>query len=131
MTTEEIKQSLGKTIVTTWGEYCRITKITDTYFVIDSPEKRTYFTNGKLNFMPQKKVYFDTRNQCWNLKTFTNIVDNYEFKMVEFKPCMLAVKKEDIQPNSLPTIEESLKLVQRQERRTKEEIKRAKLLGYK
>ncbi len=43
----------------------------------------------------------------------------------------LVVKKENIHENNLPTIEESLKLVKREARRTKEEIGYAKTLGYK
>jgi hypothetical protein len=131
MKKEDIVNGLGRTVITNWGEVGRITKITKTYFIVDFPEKRSYFTSGKLNKMPQKKVYFDTTNPVWNIRSFTKFDDTYEFKLKVFKECCLVVKKENIEENILPSIEESLKLVKREPRRTKSEIERAKMLGYK
>ena len=128
MNKEQISQNLGSVLLTKWKEYCRITFVGKAYFIVDFPEKRGYAANGKLRPMPQKKVYFSTNNQVWNLEAFS-LVDSHEWSLKKFQPHILVVKKENIEDNTLPTIEQSLKLTEKREpRRTKEEIERNKLM---
>jgi len=105
MVLEEIKEGLGRTLLTTFSERCRIIFVGVDYFRVDFPENRIYYTNGKLVPMPTKNVYYRTRNLCWNLKTFLRFDDGYKFEMQKFERGMLVVKKEDIEPNVLPEIE--------------------------
>jgi hypothetical protein len=125
---EELKNGLGRTILTSWDEHLRIIDVKDTYILLDAPEKRSYYTNGKLTPMPMKKVYFDTTNQVWNIQALVSFDDKYVFKMKKFERETLVVNPEDVQPNILPSIEEAKKLKHPVIRRDKETLMRDKLM---
>lgn len=100
---------VGNILVTTWGEGVIVTKIAKIYFVVALPESRNYYADGKLKDVPQKKVYFKTGNRAWNLRTFTHIDNDYEWKLKKFKGLpFLTVKnvEENVIPTSLKKLSE-------------------------
>lgn len=128
-TIEELKNGLGRTIMMFGKLHYRIIDVKNDYLLLDMPEQRCYFTNGKLTPMPHKKIYFNTRNPAINVGAIDGFDDEYDFKMATYSKSILVVKKEEIEPNELPSIEQSKKLKPKVERRDKKTIERDKLLG--
>ncbi len=124
MKVEDLKNGLGRTVVTTWDQRLRIIDVCETYILVDAPDHRAYFTNGKLMPMPTKKIYFETTNQTWNTRSLVKFDDGYVFKMQKFERENITVAERNVEKNILPSIEESKKLKPPVYRRDKEALRR-------
>lgn len=116
---------LGKICLLSGAVPCRVIDIKEKYLLLDFPEDRGYHEDGKLQHMIHSKVYYDTQNPMFRLSNlYIHDNQNYQFKMKKYNRGVLKVGNNEIEPNILPTIDESKRLKRPVYRKDKEALER-------
>lgn len=92
---------VGQILLSKWGEAYRVVYVGESLCRLDAPESRGYWCDGRLRPIPEKKVYYQTRNPVWNLNSF-KVIKSHEWRLKKYKHGVVIVRNPEV--NFVPEI---------------------------